>query len=39
VIPLSDLLIGATALSLGYKVLTANIRDFHRIPNLSVTQF
>ena len=39
VIPFSDLLIGATALSLGYKVLTANIRDFQRIPNLSVIQF
>lgn len=39
VIPFSDLLIGATALSLGYKVLTTNIRDFHRIPNLSVVEF
>lgn len=39
VIPFTDLLIGATALSLGYKVLTANIRDFQLIPNLSVIQF
>ncbi|SRR5579885_937552 len=38
VIPFSDLLIGATALSLGYKVLTANLRDFHRIPSLAVIQ-
>jgi tRNA(fMet)-specific endonuclease VapC len=38
VIPLGDLLIGATALSLGYKVLTGNLRDFQRIPGLSVMQ-
>ena len=36
VIPFGDLLIGATALSLGYKVLTGNLRDFQRIPGLSV---
>lgn len=38
VIPFADLLIGATALSLGYKVLTGNLRDFQRIPGLSVVQ-
>ena len=36
VIPFADLLIGATALVLGYKVLTANPRDFQAIPGLSV---
>jgi predicted nucleic acid-binding protein len=39
VIPFADLLIGATALSLGYSVLTVNPRDFGRIPSLSVVQF
>jgi len=39
VIPFGDLLIGATALSLGYSVLTVNLRDFRRIPGLSVAQF
>lgn len=38
VIPFPDLLIGATALSLGYSVVTVNPRDFSRIPSLSVTQ-
>src|SRR5258708_39694689 len=38
VIPYADLLIGATALSLGYSVLTVNLRDFRRIPGLSVVQ-
>jgi predicted nucleic acid-binding protein len=38
VIPFGDLLIGATALSLGYQVLTGNPRDFQRIPGLSVVQ-
>ena len=33
-----DLLIGATALHLGYNVATLNIRDFQRIPGLSVIQ-
>jgi tRNA(fMet)-specific endonuclease VapC len=36
VIPFGDLLIGATALSLGYQILTGNPRDFGRIPGLSV---
>ena len=31
-----DLLIGATALHLGYEVATLNIRDFKKIPGLSV---
>jgi predicted nucleic acid-binding protein len=39
VLPFVDLLIGATALSLGYSVLTSNLRDFQRIPGLSVVQF
>jgi len=39
VIPFPDLLIGATALSLNYSVLTANVRHFTRIPGLSVVQF
>jgi predicted nucleic acid-binding protein len=38
VIPFGDLTIGATALSLGYNVLTGNLRDFQRIPGLSVMQ-
>src|ERR1035437_8746131 len=38
VIPFADLLIGATALSRGYQVLTGNPRDFQRIPGLSVAQ-
>ena len=39
VIPFGDLLIGATALSLGFNVLTVNVRDFLRIPGLTVMQF
>src|ERR1700723_4314832 len=39
VIPFGDLLIGDTALSLGFKVLTGNLRDFQRIPGLTVMQF
>ena len=31
-----DLLIGATALHLGYEVATLNFRDFQRIPGLSL---
>jgi len=38
VIPFADLLIGATALSLGYSVLTLNPRHFGRVPSLSVIQ-
>lgn len=35
---LPDLLIGVTALELGYSVGTANLRDFQRVPGLSVVQ-
>jgi tRNA(fMet)-specific endonuclease VapC len=33
---LADLLIGTTALHFGYEVATLNLRDFERIPGLSV---
>jgi predicted nucleic acid-binding protein len=36
---LSDLLIGATALELGYKVATANLRHFQMIPGLLIVSF
>src|SRR6266852_4319026 len=36
VIPFGDLLIGATALSLGFGVGTANLRHFRRIPGRAV---
>lgn len=39
VIPFADLLIGATALSLGYSVLTVNLRHFAQLPDLRVVQF
>jgi tRNA(fMet)-specific endonuclease VapC len=39
VIPFGDLLIGATALSLGYEVLTGNLRHFQKMPGLSVIEF
>jgi predicted nucleic acid-binding protein len=38
VIPFGDLLIGATALSLGFSVLTQNLRHFQKITGLSVIQ-
>ncbi len=38
IIPFVDLLIGATALSLGFSVLTVNARHFHMIPDLHVIQ-
>lgn len=38
VIALPDLLIGATALHLGYSVATLNARDFRKIPGLPVTE-
>jgi len=37
-IPLPDLLIGVTALELGYSVLTSNRRHFSLIPGLTVAQ-
>jgi len=36
VLPLADLIIGACALELGYAVGTVNLRDFKRIPGLTV---
>jgi predicted nucleic acid-binding protein len=38
-LPLSDLLIGVTALELGYSVATANVRHFRMISGLTVVQF
>ena len=38
VIPFADLLIGATALALGYSVLTVNVRHFGRIPGLPIVK-
>ncbi len=35
-VALEDLLIGATALELGYSVLTHNVRHFQLIPDLEV---
>ncbi len=35
-LPLSDLLIGVTALEQGYSVGTANLRHFNLIPGLKV---
>ena len=37
-IPFSDLLIGATALEVGYTLLTVNVRHFRLIPDLTVVQ-
>ena len=37
-IAFEDLLIGTTALHLGYAIATLNVRDFQKIPGLSVTQ-
>jgi len=34
-----DLQIAATALTLGYDVLTSNLRDFRRVPGLRVQSF
>jgi hypothetical protein len=38
IIPFGDLLIGATALEVGYSMLTANVRHFLLIPGLTVVQ-
>lgn len=38
-VPFADLLIGATALSLGFSVLTVNLRHFRLIPGLNVVPF
>jgi tRNA(fMet)-specific endonuclease VapC len=37
-VALGDLLIGATALELGYSVLTHNVRHFQLIPDLDIKQ-
>lgn len=37
-IAFEDLLIGATALWLGYQVATSNLRHFQMIPGLSIVQ-
>lgn len=37
-ITFEDLLIGATALHLGYAVATLNVRDFQKIPGLAVAR-
>ncbi len=38
-IPFPDLLIGATALEVGYSLLTVNARHFQMIPGLTVVPF
>jgi tRNA(fMet)-specific endonuclease VapC len=38
-IALPDLLIGATALRLGYRVATVNLRHFQMIPHLDIVPF
>jgi predicted nucleic acid-binding protein len=35
-LPVADLIIGASALELGYAIGTSNVRDFNRIPGLNV---
>ena len=37
-IPFADLLIGATALTLDYSVLTVNLRHFKLIPSLTILE-
>jgi len=36
--PIADLLIGSTALELGYSVATANVRHFAMLPGLVIEQ-
>lgn len=38
-VALSDLLIGVTALELGYRVATANVRHFQMVPGLEIVAF
>lgn len=38
-LPFADLLIGVTALDLGYRVATANLRHFQLIPGLGIVPF
>jgi tRNA(fMet)-specific endonuclease VapC len=35
-VPLSDLLIGVTALEIGYQVATSNVRHFQMVPGLRI---
>ena len=35
-IAFQDLLIGATALHLGFRVITLNVRHFEKVPGLAV---
>jgi predicted nucleic acid-binding protein len=37
-IPFGDLLVGVTALELGFSVLTVNVRHFRLIPGLEIVQ-
>jgi tRNA(fMet)-specific endonuclease VapC len=37
-IPFGDLLIGATAIEIGYSILTVNVRHFQMIPGLAIVQ-
>jgi predicted nucleic acid-binding protein len=37
-IPFVDLLIGATALEVGYSLLTVNVRHFRLVPGLTIVQ-
>jgi predicted nucleic acid-binding protein len=37
-IPVGDLLIGATALEIGYSMITINLRHFKLIPDLEIRQ-
>ena len=36
IVPFGDLLIGATALSLDFAVMTVNVRHFRLIPGLAI---
>ena len=36
---LADLLIGATALDLGYRLATGNVRHFEKVPGLETMRF
>lgn len=38
IIPFADLSIGATALEVGYSLLTINVRHFRLVPGLTVLQ-
>ena len=37
-VPMADLLVGVTALELGFTVLTINVRHFRLIPDLQIIQ-